>query len=147
MRHLTIELKELNQYLMQMGGLVVSAIHLDVWSLIEPNRELAAEADVLAVQTMARAGFDPNALVRYVERVQDAPTPDPAKSSPLPLPEERVADMTREATTVRPSPQDSGASATSRMNPTGGGAVLHPRMLRARNDAANVCVPAQFDHS
>ena len=57
------------------------------------RRAVERQADVLAVQTMARARFDPNALVRYVERVQDAPTPDSAKSSPLPLPGERVADM------------------------------------------------------
>jgi phosphate transport system protein len=42
-RHFTIELEELNQHLMQMGGLVASAIHLAVGSLIEQNRELAEE--------------------------------------------------------------------------------------------------------
>jgi hypothetical protein len=43
-RHFTIELEELNQHLMQMGGSVASAIHLAVRSLIEQNRVLAEEA-------------------------------------------------------------------------------------------------------
>jgi predicted Zn-dependent protease len=42
------------------------------------------EADVLAVQTMARAGFDPLALVRYLER---------AHASRLPDREQRLAAM------------------------------------------------------
>jgi phosphate transport system protein len=40
-RHFTIELEELNQKLLQMGGLVESAIHRAVRSLVEQNRELA----------------------------------------------------------------------------------------------------------
>jgi phosphate transport system protein len=43
LRHFTIELEELNQHLMEMGGLVASAIHLAVRSLIEQNRGLAEE--------------------------------------------------------------------------------------------------------
>lgn len=35
-----------------------------------------SEADALAVQTMARAGFDPAALVRYIERTQPFPDRD-----------------------------------------------------------------------
>jgi predicted Zn-dependent protease len=41
------------------------------------------EADLLAVETMSHAGFDPNALVRYTERVQP----------PLPLTKDRIASM------------------------------------------------------
>ena len=43
MRHFTIELEELNQKLLQMGGLVESAIHRSVRALIEQDRELAEE--------------------------------------------------------------------------------------------------------
>ena len=43
MRHFTIELEELNQKLLQMGGLVESAIHRSVRSLLEQDRELAEE--------------------------------------------------------------------------------------------------------
>jgi phosphate transport system protein len=42
-RHFTIELEELNQKLLQMGGLVESAIHRSVLSLIDQNKELAEE--------------------------------------------------------------------------------------------------------
>ena len=42
-RHFTVELEELNQKLLQMGGLVESAIHRAVRSLIEQDRELAEE--------------------------------------------------------------------------------------------------------
>ena len=63
------------------------------FGFLAQRRAVERQADVLAIQTMARARFDPNALANYIERVQEAPTPDSAKSSPLPLPEERVADM------------------------------------------------------
>lgn len=36
------------------------------------QRSIGRRADLAAVPVMARAGFDPNALVRYVERVQAA---------------------------------------------------------------------------
>ena len=36
------------------------------------QRSAELEADALAVQTMARAGFDPKALMRYLERLQGA---------------------------------------------------------------------------
>jgi len=42
-RHFSIELEELNDKLLQMGGLVESAIHRSVRSLIEQDRELAEE--------------------------------------------------------------------------------------------------------
>ncbi|HWF10806.1 MAG TPA: M48 family metalloprotease [Bryobacteraceae bacterium] len=48
------------------------------------------EADGLAVQAMARAGFDPKALVDYIERVQP---PQTERSSALPSRDERVAAM------------------------------------------------------
>ena len=43
MRHFTIELEELNQKLLQMGGLVESAIHRSVRALLDQDRELAEE--------------------------------------------------------------------------------------------------------
>lgn len=43
MRHFSIELEELNQKLLQMGGLVESAIHRSVRALLEQDRELAEE--------------------------------------------------------------------------------------------------------
>ena len=43
MRLFTIELEELNQKLLQMGGLVESAIHRSVRSLVDQNPELAEE--------------------------------------------------------------------------------------------------------
>jgi phosphate transport system protein len=42
-RHFTVELEELNQKLLQMGGLVESAIHRSVRALLEQDRELAEE--------------------------------------------------------------------------------------------------------
>jgi len=43
LRHFSVELEELNQKLLQMGGLVESAIHRSVLSLIEQDRNLAEE--------------------------------------------------------------------------------------------------------
>jgi len=42
-RHFTVELEELNHKLLEMGGLVESAIHRSVRSLVEQNRELAEQ--------------------------------------------------------------------------------------------------------
>jgi phosphate transport system protein len=42
-RHFTLELEELNHKLLKMGGLVESAIHRSVRSLIDQNRELAEQ--------------------------------------------------------------------------------------------------------
>jgi phosphate transport system protein len=43
MRQFTIELEELNEKLLQMGGMVESAIHRSVRALLEKDRELAEE--------------------------------------------------------------------------------------------------------
>ena len=43
MRHFTVELEELNHKLLEMGGLVESAIHRSVSSLVDQNRELAEQ--------------------------------------------------------------------------------------------------------
>lgn len=58
------------------------------------QRTLELEADRLAIGMMAGAGCDPDALVRYIGRVQ--PPPDQTTSklfSPLPERDERVAAM------------------------------------------------------
>jgi beta-barrel assembly-enhancing protease len=49
-------------------------------------RSQELEADVLAIRTMARTGFDPTALLRYMERVQPA-------ASALPDRDQRHASM------------------------------------------------------
>jgi beta-barrel assembly-enhancing protease len=56
---------------------------------VHRNNEL--EADSLAVKAMARAGFDPTALVRYVQRVQAPPTTKPLSFEPTR--DERVSAM------------------------------------------------------
>lgn len=43
MRHFTVELEELNHKLLQMGGLVESAIHRSVRSLVDQNKDLAEQ--------------------------------------------------------------------------------------------------------
>jgi phosphate transport system protein len=43
LRHFTVELEELNHKILEMGGLVESAIHRSVRSLVEQNRELAEQ--------------------------------------------------------------------------------------------------------
>ena len=70
------------------GGLQVPA------GFLASQRSAELEADVLAVQTLARAGFDPNALVRYVERVQLQPTGPTSKAySPILDRDERIAAL------------------------------------------------------
>jgi predicted Zn-dependent protease len=52
------------------------------------------EADALAVKALALAGFDPTALVRYVERVRPAsPGTLPKVFSPLPELDQRIAAL------------------------------------------------------
>jgi phosphate transport system protein len=43
LRHFSVELEELNHKLLEMGGMVESAIHRSVRSLVEQNRELAEQ--------------------------------------------------------------------------------------------------------
>jgi predicted Zn-dependent protease len=58
------------------------------------QRSPELQADILAVQTMARAGFDPKALVHYIERVQDWQVRTMSNTySPLPDRDERVAAL------------------------------------------------------
>jgi beta-barrel assembly-enhancing protease len=41
---------------------------------VAARRNYEREADILAIEALARAGINPNALVRYTERVQPAPS-------------------------------------------------------------------------
>lgn len=54
------------------------------------------EADRLAVRTMAGAGYDPGALVRYISRVQRPSTAVQEIFSALPSAPKRVAVMEQE---------------------------------------------------
>jgi predicted Zn-dependent protease len=70
------------------GGLPVPA------AFLAAQRSAELEADVSAVQTLARAGFDPDALVRYVQRVQVQPTgPTSKANSPITDRDERLAAL------------------------------------------------------
>ena len=58
-------------------------------SALLKRRELELQADKSAVLTMSRAGFDPAALLRYIERVQPLDRPD----LPFPLRAARLAAL------------------------------------------------------
>jgi len=59
---------------------------------LSTQRTNELEADYFAVQAMARAGFDPNALVDYTQRVQ---LRQAERFSPLPNRAERLNAMRR----------------------------------------------------
>jgi hypothetical protein len=61
----------------------VGAFQVVPMGFLKLQHTLEREADLLALETMAHAGFDPNALVRYTERVQPR----------LPLKNDRIANM------------------------------------------------------
>ena len=67
------------------------------------QRTFEREADFLAVPTMAQAGFDPNALVHYTERVQPRVSTTPLVFSPLPLRDDRIATMSSAITKLPPT--------------------------------------------
>jgi len=58
--------------------------------LLETWRRYELDADRLAARTMAAAGYDPAALVRYIERVQAPDEVQPKMLSGLPLRSQRV---------------------------------------------------------
>jgi predicted Zn-dependent protease len=75
------------------GGGCSEGLHVPA-AFLASQRRAELEADVFAVQALARAGFDPNALVRYVERVQLQPTGPTSKAySPIPDRDERIAAL------------------------------------------------------
>jgi len=76
-----------------MGG-GCSEGHAIPLGFIASQRSAELEADFLAVQTIARAGFNPRALVEYLRRVQVQPAGAISKAySPLPDPDQRLATM------------------------------------------------------
>jgi predicted Zn-dependent protease len=76
-----------------MSGQIPQAVPMGVLPFLRSNE---LEADALAVQTMARTGFDPAALPRYIERVQSQTSGSLAKVfSPLPDRKQRVASLQR----------------------------------------------------
>jgi predicted Zn-dependent protease len=59
------------------------------------QRGFELQADAWSLQTMAQAGFDPKALVRYTEREQPGPLDQRSvELSPIPPRDQRVAAMT-----------------------------------------------------
>jgi len=63
-------------------------------AFVTQQRSYEMEADFLAVQVMARAGLDPKALVRYIQRVQVRRARTVSKAySPVPDRDHRVANM------------------------------------------------------
>ncbi|TVQ24071.1 MAG: peptidase M48 [Spirochaetaceae bacterium] len=64
------------------------------------SRRSETEADVSAVEIMRRVGYDPRALVRFLERMQDQWNPDgPGFAQTHPSPESRIDDIRSE---IRP---------------------------------------------
>lgn len=78
------------------GGMGCSAEMLVPVAFRATAKNYELEADALAIQTMARAGFDPEALVRYIERVQV-----PSKRTVLDR-EERISAMTADIEQLGP---------------------------------------------
>jgi predicted Zn-dependent protease len=59
------------------------------------RRGFELQADAWSLRTMAQAGFDPKALVRYTEREQPVPLDERSvELSPIPSRDQRVAAMT-----------------------------------------------------
>lgn len=56
---------------------------------MEQRRGMELQADAFAVSAMSRAGFDPSALLRYIERVQPRDQP----RSPFPARAARIAAL------------------------------------------------------
>jgi predicted Zn-dependent protease len=67
------------------------------------QRQAELREDRIAVQTLARTGFDPNALARYIERVQPPALAVPAAFSPLPSKDERMANLQAEIAKLPPA--------------------------------------------
>jgi predicted Zn-dependent protease len=73
--------------LIYMGGWSGNAMRPGIampLQFVQFHRTLDLQADTLAAALMSAAGYDPAALVRYIERVQPAEPQPPAMSWPLP---------------------------------------------------------------
>ena len=60
-------------------------------SVLKTQRENESRADLLAVRTLAEAGYDPEALIRYLARIKPSPGTNARLFSALPDPETRIA--------------------------------------------------------
>jgi beta-barrel assembly-enhancing protease len=78
--------------LIYIGGVEVARILLPA-GILKMWRANELEADRVAIPTMAAAGYDPAALVRYISRVQPETTVQTQVHSPLPAREQRIAAM------------------------------------------------------
>jgi predicted Zn-dependent protease len=72
------------------------------------QRKLELDADAHAVESLAAAGFDPAALLRYLARVQ-ADTPVSKTVSPLPTKEERLAALRSRIGQIAAKPYEAGS--------------------------------------
>lgn len=68
-------------------------------SLLRQRRGMELRADTSAAAAMARAGFDPAALLRYIQRVQPSDQP----TSPLPPRAKRIAALRKAISTLPPT--------------------------------------------
>ncbi|HEY1495328.1 MAG TPA: M48 family metalloprotease, partial [Candidatus Solibacter sp.] len=66
-------------YAMRQGAAIAVPL-----GFVKLQRQFERQADALAVQTMAAAGYDPQALVNYMERVLPADVAPPSPMSALP---------------------------------------------------------------
>ncbi len=74
---------------------------------VEPLREFELEADRLAMQAMARAGYEPAALCRYATRMQGADAQDP--HAPIPPRQARLANLEQALATLAPNERTSNS--------------------------------------
>ncbi|HTX37462.1 MAG TPA: M48 family metalloprotease [Bryobacteraceae bacterium] len=73
--------------------------------LLRQRRAMEFRADTSATAAMSRAGFDPAALLRYIQRVQPSDQPN----SPLPPRAKRIAAL-RKAISILPPTSSTGSS-------------------------------------
>jgi predicted Zn-dependent protease len=108
-------------------------------AFLASQRSAELEADVSAVQTLARAGFDPNALVRYVERVQVQPTGPTSKVySPIPDRDERITAL---LATIQKLPKvDYAVAPTDESQLLGTKRAVSSRSLCAQRHLPHSCV-------
>jgi predicted Zn-dependent protease len=86
------------------GGCWVGLVPAVPLGYLKFQQAFESQADYLAVQTMAKAGFDPAAFVAYIQRAQQIAKPGAASQmfSPWPRVKERVEAMEKEIRTLTP---------------------------------------------
>jgi predicted Zn-dependent protease len=110
------------------GGDCGSDTPLAPLAMVNLQRGYERDADVAAIQAMARAGFDPDALVRYVERTQP---PQAAGSATIYSTsagrEQRIAVMSAAIAKLAPSRYEAADSAFTRVRDQVRSALPPPR--------------------